>query len=196
MAILKYLQSEWTAFTLGNLAYLIVFVLLFQAPPAVEEPIQILPEGSSWEFHNPEVDRLIDELKTRKTALDQKDIELRELESRLRAEREEMKAVTKNVQQLQEKFDQSVLQLQTAELANLKKIGKTYSLMEPEAAAAAFKSMDNNTAAKILRSMKESEVAPILQVLARGSAADAKRVAEIAERMRVAMEGSVTNKNP
>jgi flagellar motility protein MotE (MotC chaperone) len=196
MAILKILQSDWTAFMAGNFAYLLTFVFAFHMPAEPVELVDQIPEMvSSWEFQNPDVDRLVDELKTRKTTLDQREIDLRELESRLRAEREELGLVTKGIQQLQDRFDTNVLRLQAAEIVNIKKIAKTYSLMEPDASAAALRSMDTDTVAKILRAMKESEAAPILQVLAKGGAADAKRVSEISERLRVALETAVTNQS-
>jgi flagellar motility protein MotE (MotC chaperone) len=123
--------------------------------------------GSFWQNHNPEIDQLLQEIRHEKEDLAKREAELRELATRLQAERAEINTVTQRVVQLQSEFDQNVIRVREEELPSLKKLAKLYTSMTPEAVLAIFKEMDDQTVAKILRSMKESETAPLLEGMAK-----------------------------
>jgi flagellar motility protein MotE (MotC chaperone) len=112
---------------------------------------------------------------------------LNEWASRLDHERNELNQLTNTVFKMQKEFDQSVAKVADEESANLKKIAKTYSLMEPEGAASIFKQMEDPAIVKIMLFMKEAETGPILTALARGGDSDAKRAADLTERLRLAV---------
>jgi flagellar motility protein MotE (MotC chaperone) len=193
----KILQSPWTAGAIGTILYLLILVMsLNKVKVAPIHPGDNLPDEpmTAWTFKNPEVDQLIEELKTRKAALDKRETELNLLATRLQSEREQLDIVTQRVASIQQQFDRNILRIQESELANIKKMVKTYSGMEPEEAATVFKGMDEDTVTKIFRAMKEEKVAEILKIMAKPTAADAKRAARIMERMRLSVvEPAVTN---
>ena len=80
----------------------------------------------------------------------------------------------------------SELYIDEEETANLKKLAKTYAAMSPEGAASILKQMEDDQNVKILVFIKEGDSAPILEAFAKSGEADAKRVAMISERVRVA----------
>ena len=99
----------------------------------------------------------------------------------------ELNQVTQTVHRLQRDFDATVLRVQDEETANLKKLAKLYAAMEPASAALVMKELDEPAIVKILLFMKDSEAAPILESLAKKGETDARRVASISERLRLAI---------
>ncbi len=144
-------------------------------------------QSASWEFYNPEVELLITELKKEKALVQQRQEELNDLAARLEAERAEIIVVTQTMARLQKEFDRNVVRVQEQEVANIKKLAKTYAAMDTSGAAAIFKQMDDDQVVKIMMYMKEGETAPILETLARMSETEAKRTAVISERLRTAI---------
>ena len=194
----NFLQSPLVAILTGGLTFLGTTGFLLKrsspvwlpAPHAAaaedegSQPKQ--PAGPSWTFFNPEVDQLIADLQKEKTALAQRATELNELDSRLKSERQELERTRQSVQQTRQDFEKQLQKVKEDEQANLKKLGRTYAIMEPAGAATIIKQMDESTAFKILYLMKEGEAAPILETLAKLSPDEAKRAARISERLRLA----------
>ncbi|MBC8001043.1 MAG: hypothetical protein H7X97_00530 [Opitutaceae bacterium] len=187
------LQSKWMVLLLGAVLYLATTVLVWKPLPA---PVphssdaaheRYSPKGPSWDFANPEIDQIIEELKKEKTTLADREQKLNELASRLQTERMELNQVTQTVHQLQRDFDATVLRVQDEETANLKKLAKLYAAMEPTSAALVMKELDEPTIVKILVFMKDEEAAPILESIAKKGETDARRVASISERLRLAI---------
>jgi len=188
----RLLQSDWTASLLGLLAYLLTTLFLWRplAHPPVSTTVEVVARrtpGPSWTFHSPEVDMLIIELRREKEALAAKEKELKDLAQRLESERAELGQITQAVQQLQADFDQNIIRVREGEAVNLKKLAKTYAAMTPDGAAAIFKALDDESTVKIMMFMKEAETAPILEALAKPGEPQAKRVAAISERLRLAI---------
>ena len=189
--MIKRLQSSWAASVVGTLLYLGTAALVWnpRLPDTAGNGLAV--NGSarvpSWEFHNPEVDLLIEELKQEKETLAKRQAQLNELAERLQVERVEINEVTKAVYQLQAQFDSNVVRVLSEEAVNVKKLARTYAAMTPEGAVPILKQLDETTLVKILANMKESETAPILEGMARQSEADAKRVAAISERLRLSL---------
>jgi flagellar motility protein MotE (MotC chaperone) len=188
--MMKLLQSGWMTMLLGTLSYLATTLVLLS-------PAKVRPDkahdatgplnsnrGVSWEFFNPELDRLITELVAEKKALAEREQQLNELATRLEAERAELNQITQAVHRLQVEFDRSVTRVRDDESANLKRLAKIYSTMAPEGAVAILKELDDDRVVKILLFLKEAETAPLLEALARLGPAEAKRAALISERLR------------
>lgn len=191
--MIKLIQSHWTASVVGMLLYLVTTVLVWKpvsiAPQPIVKPVAAVvhDNGPSWEFHNPEVDQLIAEMKQEKESLTRREAQLKEFAERLQTERLEINLVLQAVHQLQTEFDKNVVRVTAEESVNVKKLARTYAAMTPEGAAPILKQMDETTLVKILAAMKESETAPILEAMAHQGAADAKRVAAISERLRLTL---------
>jgi flagellar motility protein MotE (MotC chaperone) len=206
----KFLQSPLFAALLGLILYVMVTAMLWPSMTPV------LPEeedgatnsvashkpksrtakvkGPSWDFSNPEVDALVNELRKEKQALADRARQLDELASRIQAEKAELSAVTQNVHQLQRELDQTVLKVDEEEAANLKKLAKIYSSMSPDGAASILKQLDEATVVKMMTFMKESETAPILETLAKSGDEESKQAASISERLRLTIPRKTATK--
>jgi flagellar motility protein MotE (MotC chaperone) len=198
--MIRFLQSNWMSAAIGALIYLAVTVAVWRAPkiaspvntPAVARAASLPP---SWEFRSSELDELIVDLQHQKQVLGDRERQLNELESRLKAERQEIVVITQNVGRMQAEFDRNVVRLHDEEIANLKRLAKIYATMSPEGAVSIFKEMKDDDIVKIFTYMKDAETAPILELLAQGSPADAKRAAQISERLKVVLYRNTPN-NP
>ncbi|HZQ48081.1 MAG TPA: hypothetical protein VFC07_13775 [Verrucomicrobiae bacterium] len=185
----KLLTSPWMTLPVSAIVYLAATVAFWKTP-ALPHHAPAGPSvnlnGASWEFHNPEADQLITELKEEKKSLDKRKQDLDELAARLKTEQEEVNSARQAVALLQTNFDKTVLHVQEDEGANLKKLAKVYSAMSPDSAAAILSGMDDTTVAKILVFMKEGETAGILEAISKKGDVDAKRAAALSDRLRLA----------
>jgi flagellar motility protein MotE (MotC chaperone) len=189
---MKILQNSFVASLLGLILYAVVTVLVWKAPATIVEgelaQADIVAHAKaaapSWEFQNPEAEMLITELKEQKEALAKREKDLNDLAERLQAERMEINVVTQAVYQLQRQVETSIVRINAEEQANLKKLARTYAAMSPEGAAPIFKEMEEATLVKILALMKETETAPILEAMSKLGVDEAKRVANLTERLR------------
>lgn len=186
----KILQSPWTGGAIGAILFLLILVFaMSKVKVTPRQNSEGLPDEpmTAWTFKNPEVDQLIEELKSQKAVLDKRETELNLLQTRLQSEREQINVVTQQVARIQQQFDKNILRVQESETANIKKLAKTYSSMEPEEAAAVFKAMEDDAAAKVLRVMKEDKVTEIIKVMSKPTEADARRAARILDRIRLSI---------
>lgn len=92
--------------------------------------------------------------------------------------------MTQQVGRIQTEFDRNVVRVREEETANLKRLAKIYAAMTPEGAVSILKEMKDDDIVKILAYMKDVETAPILELLAKPGVADAKRTAQISERLK------------
>ncbi len=186
---------------LGTLLYLgtTAAVLLqhkaaFKAPPKVVDVTTNRPpanvRGPSWEFFNPDLEDMVKELKERKEALDSREKELNLYAARLKSEKEEISQITRQVEEMRKSLDESVIRIREDEQANLKKLAKNYAQMQDEAIPV-MAALDDITLVKVLMFMKDAESAPILTQLAK---IDAKRIALVSERLRLAQIAKAQNK--
>lgn len=188
------LQSPMVAAGLGAVLYLGTTWYFWRTPePPVVETVAETPHSAppvsvpSWDYFNPEIDQLVEELKKERASLADRQKQLEELAARVQSERAELSALTQTVSQLQIDFDKTLIRVNEEEKANLKKLSRVYSSMTPDGAVNVLKQLDDVQIVKILAFLKEEEVAPILENLARGGEAEAKRVALLAERLRLAL---------
>jgi flagellar motility protein MotE (MotC chaperone) len=185
---MKFLQSPIVAMLVGGLSFLLTMFALVEKPlKASARPVEHTEEekvAGFWERHDPEVDQLLKEIKDEKAALEKRSTELRELETRLAAERAEINQITQRVAQLQFEFDQNLVRVKEEEIPNLKKLAKMYTAMSPEGASAIMRELDDLVVVKVMSFMKEDQSAPLLDAMAREGEAQAKRAAAIAEALR------------
>lgn len=192
---MKMLQSPVVAAILGGLLFLLTSAFLTtkgltpMAPvdsehhEGEEEPSI---NGPSWTFFNPEMEQIMDELKSERESLATKEKQLSELETRLRAERSELDDELKKIRAIQAKVDRDVMRIKEDEAGNLKKLAKMYATMEPPGAARIMRELDDVVVVKILTLMKEAETALILEAFARMGEAETKRAALLSENLRAA----------
>ena len=195
---MKFLQSGWVICLIGCMTYLGCTLAFLNpgkihpvqaAEPKSEEELAHsnvpMLTGPSWEFNNPEVDQIISELRAEKETLAEKEKTLKDLEARLKADRKELMTATQTVHRLQAEFDRNVTRVREEETANLKRLAKLYATMSPDGAATVMRLIGDEQLMKILVHMKEVETAPILELIAKKSPDDAKRIAELSERLRL-----------
>ncbi len=186
--MMKLLQAPITSMTLGGISFLLTMFMLLNKPLPAKAVVQETPPDdtpqSFWERHNPEMDQLLKEMNLEKQDLAKREAELRELSTRLQAERAEITVVTQRVAQLQAEFDQNVVRMKEEEAPNLKRLAKLYSGMSPEATSAIMKELDDQTVVKLFSVMKDSESAALLDAMAREGETQAKRAASISESLR------------
>ncbi len=191
--MIRLLQSSWVAAGIGAVLFLVTAAavlnprkLLHARQAQITASAKKQTPHAGWDFSNPEIDQLIAELKMEKEGLALREQQLKELATRLAAERSEINQTTQAVNRLEKEFDQRIVRVREEETANLKKLAKTYAAMSPEGAATILKQMEDDQIVKILVFIKEGDSAPILEAFAKSGEADAKRVAMISERVRVA----------
>lgn len=190
--MVRILQSTWTTMLVGTVLYLGVTAALLKPgqfhivhAETPEAAIRAMASGPSWKFSNPEMDQWIEEIKQEKEALNAREQQLKDLETRLNAERQEISAATQTVYQLQTDFDKNVVRLNAQDADNLKRQAKLISAMSPEGAATTLTQMTDDDVVRILFSMKADEASLVLDTLSKGGRDQAKRAATIIERMRV-----------
>jgi flagellar motility protein MotE (MotC chaperone) len=188
---MKILQSSWFVALLGCLLYLGTTAFLLKpeqfkgAIVAKAAEIKKTPDDSpSWRYRNPEFDQWVQELNREKDALAVKAQQLQELQTRLEAERQELSVVTQAVSQMQSEFDRNVLRFKSQEADNLKKQVKLIAAMSPDGAAAMLREMPNDEIVKLLFIMKSDQASLILDSFSKMGRAEAKRAADITERIR------------
>ncbi len=198
--MIKLLQSKWLCALLGAVIYLGSTVALWKSPKiaprvtAAAAAKAVDAPKPSWEFHSTEADELITDLLTQKQAQTERAHKLDELEARLKAERQEIATVVESVKQQQDEFDRSVVRVHEEEIVNLKRLAKIYSGMSPEGAVSILREMKDDDVVKIFAFMKDGETAPILESLAHQGQAEAKRAAQISDRLKVCLSRNITEK--
>ena len=176
------LQAPWFISLAGCLLYWTTTTALLchehfhvQAPPAA----RLTPnDDPSWRFRNPEFEQWVQELRQEKEALDTRDKQLRDLQTRLEAERQEILSVTQTVHQLQADFDKNVVRFQEQEAENLKHQAKIVAGMSPEGAGAMFAELPLDDAVRILFTLKADVASQVLEAMSKMGRAEAKRAAD------------------
>jgi flagellar motility protein MotE (MotC chaperone) len=198
--MVRLLQSGWFCMLAGAVLYwgVTLSLLMGAKPPPANQFANEGPvwnKGPSWDFFNPELDRLVDELKKEKLALNQRAKNLDELEARLQAERAEINQVTQTVYQLRFEYDKNYLHVREEEALNLKKMAKLYAAMSPEVAVSLFKEMTDDDVVKILVLMKDTDAVTILESLAKQGEAETRRVAALTDRWKATLYRNASTNN-
>lgn len=143
---------------------------------------------ASWNYNNPEIDRLIVDLHRERKKLEEQRQQLDALAARLQNERHEISEVTNLVHQMQIELDKSVLYIRKNEEANLKKLAKVYTSMTTKGGLTILKQFDDDQFVKILSFMKETDSAAILEALAKEGPENLHRAATLADNLRLTMQ--------
>ncbi len=189
---MKMLQSPVVAAIIGGILFLVTSTVLTTKgiPPMVHasEPAEHEPEpevnGPSWNFFNPEMDQIIEELKAERSTIASREKQLAELAARLKAEKAELEDEVKKIRAMQAKVDRDVTSIKEDEAENLKKLSKMYASMEPAGAAKILRELDDAVVVKILKLMKEAEKGLVLDAFARIGTDETKRAAMLSEALR------------
>jgi flagellar motility protein MotE (MotC chaperone) len=188
---MKFLQSPFFAAILGGVLFLLTSAFLttrgIEHSALNVEPPTVSPhntKGPSWNFFNPELDQVMADLKSERDVLAEREKQLNELATRLKAERAELDAALGNIKKIQQQVDRDLFRIKDEEAGNLKKLAKMYSTMEPASAARILRELDDVIVVKILTLVKEPEAALILESLSRLGEAETKRAAAISEDLR------------
>jgi flagellar motility protein MotE (MotC chaperone) len=188
--MIRVLQSPWLAALIGGLLYLGVTAALFRPgqfvrPPSMAAVAESLgADEPSWKFRNPEFDQWVEEVRREKEALSLREQQLRELQARLNADRQELNSATQTVYQLQADFDRNVVRIKDQEIDNLKRQAKIISGMSPEGAAGLVNEMSEDDAVRVLFVMKVDEASAILETLGKMGQTGARRAAVVTGKMR------------
>ncbi len=184
----RLLQSSWFVALTGCLLYLATTGALLRpkdfAGARTEQTVSHSPnDDPSWKFRNPEFEQWVQEIKSEKELLATREQQLRELQTRLEAEHQEILTLTQTVYGLQQSFDQGVVRFKEQEADNLKRQTKVVAGMSPEGAAAMLSQMPDDQIVRILYSLKPDQASPILDTMSKLGPIEAKRAADLAQRL-------------
>jgi flagellar motility protein MotE (MotC chaperone) len=191
--MIGWLRAPWFTALAGGLIYLAVTLALIRPSalrsglPSIAPAPPAEPDEASWRFRNPEFDQWIEEIRREKDALAAREQQLQALERRVEADRQELAAATQIVCQLQAQFDRNVVRIRTQEVENLKRQAKVLASMSADGAASLINEMADDDAVRILYTLRPNDAGTILDTLSKTGPAEAKRAAQLAERMRLAL---------
>ena len=186
----RLLTSVWMVVLLGTILFFgTMFFLLDPSKlgtlaKSEETIVEARVTGASWEFVDPEVNRLVEELNQEKQLVAKQREELTQWAKRLQAEQAELSSVTQAVQQAQIEFDKNWLRFQAEEVKNVKRLAKTFSGMQPETAVKVMEQLGEDEMVKLLAVMKDDQVTTLLELIASKGEEQAKRAAALAKRLR------------
>lgn len=193
---MKMLASPWVLALLGGVMSIVTTVALLVpavsgiAPPARVHEAQIELPPRLWSFKTEAMDSLFKELavEREKLATEQKNALAQQTQTA--AEAAELEKKRLEIKALRDEINQRVVEIEVQEVKNLKTLAQTYSVMNPGAAVAILREMDENSAVKILATMKVDRVGPILGEMAKsgdrpGEETMARRAARISDKLRL-----------
>jgi flagellar motility protein MotE (MotC chaperone) len=199
--MVRFLQSTWMSMLLGGLLFLATTAALLKpsqlpvlANSGAADTVHVGNNEPSWKFRNPEMEQWIQEIQREKDALNVREQQLKDLETRLNAERQEISVVTQAVYQMQMDFDKNVVRLNAQDSENLKRQAKLLSAMSPEGAAATLSEMSDDDVVRILFTMKADDASLALDTLSKSGKEQSKRAASIIERMRHTLPPTTVSK--
>jgi len=152
------------------------------------------PEPFEWGFASDFITNLEDELRNRIASLEAREAELAAYEARLGADRAEIEEIKNQVELMREHLLEGVVKLELDEKDNLKRLAKTYAVLDPEATVSIFNELDDSTVVKVLFFMDSETVGGVLeQMVAGGDAQQIKRAAKISDMLRLFTDNSKNN---
>lgn len=140
-------------------------------------------EDPSWKFKNPEFDQWIAQMRDEKEKLALREQQLKDWQSRLDAERQEIATITQTVARLQADFDTNVIRFRAQEMDNVKHQVKLIAAMTPAGAAALFNEMPDDDVVRILFIMKADVASSILDTMSKMGKEQARRAAALTGRV-------------
>ncbi|HEY1718728.1 MAG TPA: hypothetical protein VGH42_10620 [Verrucomicrobiae bacterium] len=194
--MIRIFQSSWFVAIAGCALYLATTVVVLKpskfAGAQFANPDYSADDDPSWRFRNPEFNQWVAQIKSEKDSLDLREQHLNELQARLNTELQEISTVTQTVAQLQKNFDKNVIRFKAQDEDNVKHQAKLMAAMSPEGAIAMLNEMPDDAAVKILFTMKTDEASLILDALSKMGQPQAKRAAELTERLQQVLSPPAT----
>jgi hypothetical protein len=121
-------------------------------------------DGPSWNFRNPEMDLLVQDLYKRAKAIEKKEKELRLLDARVQKDIDQLSSITNRMRNLQDEFERSATALTKNEEQNIKSLLGLFKTLEPEQIGTILEEMSNQKIAKIFRLLKPAEFGPVVEL--------------------------------
>jgi flagellar motility protein MotE (MotC chaperone) len=154
----------------------------------IEEILESRADAHNWYFKTEEIDKYVEELKERESALDTRQSELDNLEAHLEVEREELVALKREIERRHKALSDEIMIVRKNEINNLRTLANSYSNISPTATVAIFEEMDQALVVKIMALMKPDVVALIFEELAKNGANDPasiRKAADLSEELRL-----------
>lgn len=155
---------------------------------AAAAPATDFEKSKGWDFWTIEIDNLASELKGEKERLRLVQEQVDQRAARVEAEERELERVRADLERMRADISQRVIEIDADEAKNLRSLAQTYSALSPRAAVAILREMDDVTVVKILALMKSDVVGPIFEEMSRtpdGTGTLARRAALLSERLRM-----------
>ena len=121
-------------------------------------------DGPSWNFRNPEMDLLVQELYKRTKDIEKKEKDLRLLQARVQNDIDQLSSITNRMRNLQDEFERSATALTKNEEQNIKSLLGLFKTLEPEQIGTILEEMSNQKIAKIFRLLKPAEFGPVVEL--------------------------------
>ena len=208
-------MKKWTIAVIGILSYVVTTCgLLYEnygrivdkarkvaqeaAVAAQRDAARVIgahPEAS-WNYENPDIVRMIGDLKLEQEKVSEKMAQYEEYERRLKFERQELTTLTAAINKMQADLNQLVNYIEKEQKVNLKKLADKYVLMNTQSVLSILKQGDDAEFAKILSLMREREASAILDLYAKGGAEDLDRVSRVIRLMTLTIEKDGGSKLP
>ncbi len=150
------------------------------------EPTEQKKKG--WDFWTIEIENLSSELKEDRDRMKKRLEELDQREARIAATEKELAKARADVAALRKDISDRIVEMSSDEAVNLRKLSQTYANLTPRAVVAIIREMDDGTAVKILALMKPEVVGPIFEEMSKTAGTDgplARRAAVLSEKMRM-----------
>jgi flagellar motility protein MotE (MotC chaperone) len=194
----RIIQSPLTVIVLsGVMFFLTMFAVLSSTHwgpvAAAKSEAQSADDDPSWKFRNPELDQWVAGLKEERDALAVREQELKDWETRLKVESQEIAGITQAVSKAQAEYDRRVILFQNQEKDNIKKQVKVVSGMSPDGAATMLAEMSDGEVIKLLFAMKNDVSSAILDAISKSGPFQAKRAALLAQRLKDVLPTNATN---
>jgi flagellar motility protein MotE (MotC chaperone) len=142
-----------------------------------------------WDFWTIEMENLATELREDRDRQKKIDADLTQRESRVEASEHELAKERAELQAMQKQISDRIFEISDDERINLKKIAQNFANITPRAAVAIIREMDDSTAVKILSMLKADTVGPIFQEMSQAAGADgnplARRAAQLSDKLRL-----------
>jgi flagellar motility protein MotE (MotC chaperone) len=145
-------------------------------------------EDNGWDFWTIEMENLSNDLKEERAKLHKQSDLLDQRAARIEAEEKEMDRVRSDIDALRKQIGDKVTEVSAEEAKNIRSLAQTYATMQPHAAVAILREMDDTTVVKILSQMKPDVVGPIFEEMSKTTDGDvplARRAAILSERLRL-----------
>ena len=121
-------------------------------------------DGPSWNFRNPEMDLLVQDLYKRAKDIEKKEKDLRLLQARVQNDIDQLSSITNRMRNLQDEFERSATALTKNEEQNIKSLLGLFKTLEPEQIGTILEEMSNQKIAKIFRLLKPAEFGPVVEL--------------------------------